>query len=82
MTPVEAKYRRDFTIGKTRVTAKEKVASLLDDNWMYSWNWPNDGDLWIDKAKEDVDAAMAYVKARIASLEKAKAILEDIEVEV
>jgi len=83
MNYYEATYEKKFTGRNYRntkdilVTAKDKIARLVNDSWIYSSHWPeNEG--WVKKAEEDIKTCLMSARERVRELEQAKSIIEGI----
>ncbi len=84
MNYYEATYIKQFANsnntrdGKANlVTAKTKIASLVNDDWIYSMHWPED-ETWVNQARKDVDKALISARERVSELEQARGILDCI----
>ena len=80
MTLYEATHEQCYpeADGHCLVTAKTKIANLLDDHWAHSQQWPNN-DQWITAAKHDIRHALTIARNRVRELKQAQKIIDAIQ---
>ena len=64
-----------FGGGGELVTAKQKIAALLDDSWLYSAHWPEDNAAWLEQVKTDIRLARGQALKRLDEIKQAERIL-------
>ena len=64
-----------FGGGSELVTAKQKIAALLDDSWLYSAHWPEDNAAWLEQVKTDIRLARGQALKRLDEIKQAERIL-------
>ncbi len=87
MSSYDAKYDRVFEVpstfnpGKTtKCCAVDKLACLINTDWVYSMYWPSDDfNGLLDKAQADLNKEIGKAMARIAELKEAQDIISSIE---
>lgn len=85
MNPYDANYKKQFdgvnpfNRSKIQITAREKLADLINGAWKYSWHWPEDHNEWLDAANLSLESEMETVMARLEQLKCAKIILSSID---
>ena len=85
MNSYEANYKKQFdgvnpfTHKKILITAREKLADLINGAWKYSWHWPVDHNEWLDSAKLSLESEKETVMKRFEQLKYAEQILSSIE---
>lgn len=83
MSPFEFENERiykdiDLYGDEVKITAKRKVASLVNSDWIYSNEWPDDAVLMIAQAKIDVDKETKCTLRRLDRLQEAKRLLDGV----
>lgn len=84
MTPFEAKNEKKYAgYGDYKISATQKLAQMINSTaWNYSWHWPDNVDeSWKDAVTEDLNSEVRAAKERLAELETARKILNEIEFE-
>lgn len=80
----ECRYKEQFDASGafgsgTLLTARQKLARLIDSNWFHSHHWPQDHNTFLDKAQDDLNTELAYARDRLAGLEQAQNIISAID---
>lgn len=77
----ECNYKKQFPCRGfyALLTARQKLARLIDSSWFHSIHWPDDHNSFLDKAQEDLHTEMTYARERVAQLEQAQKIISRIE---
>ena len=84
MTPYEFAHTKCYFIENQPelVTAKYKLITLVNDEWLYSLHWPEQIDAqWKTKVQNDINKALHYAQARLKELSFAQTILDELEIE-
>lgn len=52
---------------------RDKMASIINDSWCYSWHWPKDSEYgWRKQALEDCESRITYVNNDLNKLKEAR----------
>lgn len=79
MNKYEAEYKRQYShVDGSLVTAKEKIAYAINDDWIYSMHWKDE--TWINQAKEDLQTRFNANAKEFNQLKQAEELLNDIDV--
>jgi len=77
MNKFDAEYKKQYShIDGNIVTAKRKIASAIDDSWIYSMHW--EPDTWVEQARVDVQKRINEVTEDLNLLKQAKELLNEI----
>ena len=88
MNSYEANYKKQFNgfdgvspgcNHKIHVTARQKLADLIDGSWKHSWHWPVDHNDWLDAVRASLETEMSYANERLKQLRYAQQILSSID---
>lgn len=78
MNKYEAEHKKQYSHKDgTLITAKHKIASAVNDSWIYSYHWKND--TWLEQAQEDLTQRIANVTTDLNRLNQAQSLLNSIE---
>jgi hypothetical protein len=84
MNEYEAKYVKSFE-GRSafrgdpiKITASEKLAILIDNDWKHSWHWPSDHNEWVAAVKKSLESEKENALARLDELRQAERIIASI----
>ena len=87
MTPYDATYKKQFdgvnpfTHKPTMITAREKLAKMIDGSWRHSWHWPEDHNQWLEAARISLESEIDIATRRLEQLNGAKGLLFSIDKE-
>lgn len=78
MEKYEAEYKKQYShIDGSIVTARDKIAYAINDQWIYSLHWKKD--TWIEQAKRDLKKRTEETKADLNLLKQASELLNSIK---
>jgi len=78
MNKYEAEYKKQYVSSSDGlITAKQKIATVINSTWLYSMHWKDD--TWIEQAKSDVQKRIIEVTKDLALLNQAELLLNEIE---
>ena len=75
-----SKYASSFMGRPCLITLKEKLAILINSDWIYSMHWPSGHNKWLAQAKKDANTELFHARKRLSEVEESISILNRIEV--
>ena len=77
MNKYEAEVKKQYShVDGKLVTAKEKIAYAINDEWIYSMHWKND--TWITQASRDLQKRISFNVREYNLLKQAEELLNSI----
>ncbi len=77
MTKYEAETSKVYFSAGCLITAKAKIASAIDDSWIYSMHWKDD--TWVDQARDACINRIDSLRWELSQLESAMELIKSIE---
>lgn len=83
MNAYDTRYLKKFdgiSLGKAiKVSATNRLAYLINSDWIHSSHWPKEHNEWLAAVKKSLESEMKYAIDRLDQLDEAKKIIAEIE---